>query len=50
MVADCAEWLASHTGSTLDDELVRHLAAVLRTPDGEKLVRWVLGKVSEMKA
>lgn len=50
VVADCAEWLASHTGSTLDDELVRHLAAVLRTPDGEKLVRWVLGKVSEMKA
>lgn len=50
VVADCCEWLASHTGSTLDDELVRHLAAVLRTPEGEKLVRWMLGKVSEMKA
>lgn len=50
VVADCCEWLASHTGSTLDDELVRHVAAVFRTPEAEKLVRWVLGKIAEMKA
>lgn len=50
VVADCCEWLASHTGSTLDDELVKHLAAVLRTPQGEDLVRWVLTKAEEMKA
>jgi hypothetical protein len=50
VVAECCEWLASHTGSTLDDELVKHLAAVLRTPQGEDLVRWLLAKVGEMKA
>lgn len=50
IVAECGEWLASHTASTLDDEIVRHLAAVLRTKEGEQLVRLVLGKVAEMKA
>lgn len=50
VVADACEWLASHTGSTLDDELVKHLAAVLRTPEGESLVRWVLLEAKEMKA
>ena len=50
VVFECAEWLASSTGSTLDDEFVQHVAALMRTPEGEKLVRWVLAKVSEMKA
>lgn len=50
VVAECCEWLASQTGSVLDDELVKHLAAVMRTAEGESLVRWVLLKVEEMKA
>jgi hypothetical protein len=49
VIAEACEWLASNTGSTLDDELVKHLAAVLRSPEGESLVRWVLLKVEEMR-
>jgi hypothetical protein len=49
VISEACEWLASNTGSTLDDELVKHLAAVLRSPEGEALVRWVLLKVEEMR-
>lgn len=50
VIAEACEWLASNTGSTLDDELVKHVAAVLRSAEGEALVRWVLLKVEEMRA
>lgn len=49
IVADACEWLASKTNSTTDDELVKHVAAVLRTPEGEKLVRWCLLQVEALK-
>lgn len=49
IVGECAEWLASKTDSGLDDELVRHLAAVLKTQEGEKLVRWAVAKIEGMK-
>jgi hypothetical protein len=50
IVGECAEWLASKTDSGLDDELVRHLAAVLKTSEGEKLVRWAVAKIEGMRA
>jgi hypothetical protein len=50
VVSECCEWLASKTNSGLDDELVKHIAAVLRTREGEQLVRWAVGKVEGMKA
>jgi hypothetical protein len=50
IVSELAEWLASKTDSSLDDELVRHLAAMLKTPQGESLVRWAVGKVEGMKS
>ena len=50
IVAECCEWLASQTGSTLDDELVKHISAVLKTAEGEAMVRWLLLKIEEMKA
>lgn len=49
IVGECAEWLASKTDSGLDDELVRHLAAVLKTQEGEKLVRWFAAKIEGMR-
>lgn len=49
IVADACEWLASKTNSRTDDELVKHLAAVLRTPEGENLVRWCLLQVEALK-
>ena len=42
VVSDAAEWLASKTSSQTDDQLVRLLADVLKTPQGEALVRWCL--------
>ena len=42
VVSDAAEWLASKTNSPADDQLVRLLADVLKTKEGESLVRWCL--------
>lgn len=42
VVTEACEWLASKTDATVDDELVRRLAAVLRTDEGEDLVRFGL--------
>lgn len=50
IVAEACEWLASKTDAGLDDELVKHLAALLKTTEGENLVRWVIAKVEGMQA
>lgn len=50
VVSECCEWLASKTDSGLDDELVKHLAALLKTKEGENLLRWVMAKVEGLKA
>lgn len=43
IVAEAVEWLASKTDATTDDEVIRHVAAVLKTKEGESLVRFCLG-------
>lgn len=43
IVAEAIEWLASKTDATTDDEVIRHVAAVLKTKEGEQLVRFCLG-------
>lgn len=43
IVAEVVEWLAAKTDATTDDQLVRHLAEVLKTKEGEQLVRFCLG-------
>jgi hypothetical protein len=45
VVAQGCEWLASKTDSALDDQLVRHVAEVLKTKEGEALVRFCLLQV-----
>lgn len=42
VVAEAAEWVASRTDAKLDDQLVKLLADILRTPQGEALLRFVL--------
>jgi len=42
VVSEAAEWLASKTDTKADDQLVRHVSAVLRTREGEDLVRYCL--------
>jgi len=49
VVAEATEWLASQTQAQADDQLVRLLGDVLRTPEGEKLVRWVLTQVEAVR-
>jgi hypothetical protein len=49
IVSDAAEWLASKTNSQTDDQLVRLLADVLKTKEGEALVRWCLLKTEGAK-
>lgn len=48
VVADACEWLASKSkGTKVDDELVQHVTAVLKSPQGEALLRWVVSKVTD---
>lgn len=42
IVSEGCEWLASKTQSPVDDQLVRLVADVLKTPQGEALVRFAL--------
>ena len=49
VVSDAAEWLASKTDAQADDQLVRLLADILKTPQGEALVRWCLLQVEGAK-
>lgn len=50
VVSECGEWLASKTDSKLDDELVKIVAAMLKTKEGEDLVRWLVSKAEGFKA
>jgi len=45
IVADGLEWLAAKSKTALDDEAIQLIDAILRTPQGEALVRWVVAKL-----
>ena len=47
IVADACEWLASRSKTTVDDEVVKLLGDVVKTPEGERLIRYVLAKVPQ---
>lgn len=49
VVSDACEWLASKTQAQADDQLVRLVADILKTPQGEALVRWCLLQVEAAK-
>lgn len=42
IVSEAAEWVASKTQASIDDQLVRMLSDILRGKEGEALVRWFL--------
>lgn len=50
IVAEACEWLASKTDSGVDDQLVRLLADMVKTPQGENLVKWIVAKVEGLQA
>lgn len=45
IVAEAAEWLASRTDAKADDQLVKLIADLLKSPQGEAVVRWCLLQV-----
>ena len=49
IVGEAAEWLASQTKAEADDQLVRLLADLLKTQQGEALVRWILLQVEAVR-
>lgn len=49
IVAEAAEWLASKTDAKADDQAVKLLADIVRTPQGEALVRWCLLQTEAMR-
>ena len=50
VVAEALEWLASKTKATnVDDELVNLVSAILKSPQGEALVRWCVKKAEDVR-
>ena len=49
IVSEAAEWLASQTKAQADDQLVRLLADMLKTKEGEAMVRWLLLQVEAIR-
>lgn len=50
IVGDMGEWIASKTANTVDDAIVRHLIAILKTPEGEAMVRYLVSLGEAMSA
>jgi len=40
------QWAAGKSTTTLDDEALRHVEAVLRTPEGEAAFDWAYAKIA----
>lgn len=49
IVTDACEWLASKSQTKVDDELVAHIEAILKSPQGESFLRWVVDKIEGAK-
>ena len=49
IVSEAAEWVASKTDAKLDDQLVKYLADILKTPQGEALVRFLLTQAEAIR-
>lgn len=44
IVSEAAEWMASKTDAKVDDQLVKLLGDILKTQQGESLVRFLLAQ------
>ena len=45
IVGDALEWVATKTQTTVDDDMVKMLSAIVETPQCEVLIRWIVAKV-----
>lgn len=49
IVGEAAEWVASKTDAKVDDQIVKLFADILKTREGESLVRFLLLQVEAAK-
>lgn len=49
LLADAVEWLASKSRTRLDDEAVRLITELFRTPQGEQFIRWAINKAEAVQ-
>jgi hypothetical protein len=49
LISDGAEWLSSKSKTRLDDEAVRLITDLLRTPQGEQFIRWAVQKAEAIQ-
>lgn len=49
LLADAVEWLASKSRTRLDDEAVRLITELFRTPQGEQFIRWAIHKAEALQ-
>lgn len=49
IVAEAVEWVASKTDAVADDQAVKLVADILRTKEGENLVRWCVAQVEAIR-
>ena len=47
VIGDALEWLASRSKTQVDDELVKLVGDVVKTKEGEALIRWIIAKVPQ---
>lgn len=47
IVGDALEWLASRSKTAVDDELVKLVGDLVKTKEGEALIRWIIAKVPQ---
>lgn len=45
-IVKALQWAAGKSNTTLDDEALYHLEAVLKTPEGQALFNWIVAKVA----
>ena len=45
IVAEALEWVATRTEIEWDDELVEHVADIIRSEEGEAFIRWILSQL-----
>jgi hypothetical protein len=45
IVSEAAEWIAGRTELEWDDELVEHVADIIRSEEGEAFIRWILSQL-----
>lgn len=50
VIGDAAEWLVAKTENKLDDRYVAHIVAILKSPEGEALVRDVVADLQSVSS